>query len=315
MSNLSVRSIGDEDLEKYDQLVRNAGTVFAERRWLTLFDGKSRLLGLFDGSDRLVGAFPIPQSKKMGFPITRRQPFTPFSGPYYSEQLLQSRQAFKAHRLFLSEICSFFTREKTAFCRLSLDPSVSDALPFRWKGYKVIPSYTYRIWLEKSENDIRSGFSSTRRRNIRAAHRDSISIEPLSKRTFARQKVSVSNGLIDRILYQYASPSNSFAFAAFNQGRPIACVFCVYDRKSAYYLMGGYDPSSAHHGAGAACMEAAIFKAKSLGLEIFDFEGSIIPAIERYIQGFGGRLTPYFTINRAWMPLEILLKFKKRAVF
>ena len=54
--------------------------------------------------------------------------------------------------------------------------------------------------------------------------------------------------------------------------------------------------------AGAACMQAAISKAKELGLKLFDFEGSTIPAIERYFRGFGGELVQYLTVNRAWLP-------------
>ncbi len=52
-----------------------------------------------------------------------------------------------------------------------------------------------------------------------------------------------------------------------------------------------------------------------LGLKIFDFEGSVIPAIERYFRGFGGGLTSYFTVTKAWLPVEIALKFRWRQYF
>ena len=169
-----------------------------------------------------------------------------------------------------------------------------------------------------------ANFSSTRRRNIRAALRDSIEIRPvdsfdiiesLAQHTFDRQGKQLPIHIVRRILYEFASPKNSFAFAAFRNGEPIACVFCVFDGRTAYYLIGGYGGSHAHHGAGAACMQSAILKAKKIGMETFDFEGSVIPAIERYFRGFGGELTPYLTANRAWLPIEILLKFRKRELF
>jgi len=41
----------------------------------------------------------------------------------------------------------------------------------------------------------------------------------------------------------------------------------------------------------------------------------MIPQIKKYFRGFGGKLTPYYRINKAKLPIEILLKFFKREVF
>ena len=62
-------------------------------------------------------------------------------------------------------------------------------------------------------------------------------------------------------------------------------------------------------------MWEAIKFAKKLGIKYFDFEGSMVPQIERYFRGFGGKLTPYYRINKAKLPLEILLKFYRRELF
>jgi hypothetical protein len=79
--------------------------------------------------------------------------------------------------------------------------------------------------------------------------------------------------------------------------------------------MGGYGSEHKHHGAGPAAMFAAIRHAKKQGLAIFDFEGSMIPPIERYFRGFGGLLTPYLTVNKAWLPFEFVLKMIRRSNF
>jgi hypothetical protein len=62
-------------------------------------------------------------------------------------------------------------------------------------------------------------------------------------------------------------------------------------------------------------MWESVKHAKDLGLRYFDFEGSMVPQIETYFRGFGGRLTPYYRINRASLPIEIILKFFKRRLF
>jgi hypothetical protein len=133
--------------------------------------------------------------------------------------------------------------------------------------------------------------------------------------TFARQGKRLDKNAVDEILFGYADEGNSYAFTAHCEGRAIAACFVVHDQRTAYYLMGGYDERAGHHAAGPAAMFAAIRHAREMGLETFDFEGSVIPPIERYFRGFGGRLTPYLTVNRAWLPIEMLLKLRKRTLF
>lgn len=64
--------------------------------------------------------------------------------------------------------------------------------------------------------------------------------------------------------------------------------------------------------AGASTVFEAIQHSQEIGLKAFDFEGAVISAIERYFRGFGGTLTPYFTVNKAWLPLEMALKMWPR---
>jgi hypothetical protein len=120
---------------------------------------------------------------------------------------------------------------------------------------------------------------------------------------------------LEAILFRYAQPSNSYAFSTCRQGKPIATCFIVHDEQTAYYLLGGYDAQDRHHGAGALAVVEAIKFAQDLGLKTFDFEGSVMPAIERYFRGFGGLFTSYYTVNRAWLPVEMLLKLGHRGLF
>jgi hypothetical protein len=120
---------------------------------------------------------------------------------------------------------------------------------------------------------------------------------------------------LDAILFRFASDQNCYAFCTYRDDTPVACSFVVHDRETAYYLLGGYHTELKHHGAGVMAMVSAIRHAKALRLRLFDFEGSMVPAIERYFRGFGGSLTPYFTVNKAFLPVEIGLKFIKRQLF
>jgi len=50
-------------------------------------------------------------------------------------------------------------------------------------------------------------------------------------------------------------------------------------------------------------------------MRVFDFEGSNVPSIERYFRGFGGTLTPYIGVHKAWLPVEMALKLRYRNLF
>jgi hypothetical protein len=134
-------------------------------------------------------------------------------------------------------------------------------------------------------------------------------------KTFERKQTAVDLEQLDRIFFTFARPSNSFAHLAWYREQPVAASFCVHDREAAYYLLGGYDQRNPHASAGALCVWQAIMRAKEIGLRTFDFEGSMIPSVEKYFRGFGGTLMPYFTLNRAWLLLEMALKFYRRAKF
>jgi hypothetical protein len=82
------------------------------------------------------------------------------------------------------------------------------------------------------------------------------------------------------------------------EGEPLGAVWIAWDEKRAYYLLGGYDHSAKSNNAVALAMWRAIqFTATDLKLPEFDFEGSAIPAVERFFRKFGGTLTPYHCIR------------------
>ena len=126
--------------------------------------------------------------------------------------------------------------------------------------------------------------------------------------SFTRQKITVPLEVADLVFSAFPPGTQSYCLIAKQtDGQPLAGVYIIHDVHTAYYLIGGYS-TFGHHGAGSLAMWHAILKAKSMGLEVFDFEGSILPPIERYFRGFGGTLTPIFTVQKAWLPIEIALK-------
>jgi hypothetical protein len=313
---MQIKKISDSDNVKYNDLAAEYGTVFNTIDWLKIFADKVRIYGIYDKNGGIIGGFSIYTERRFGFKISRDPLFTPMIGPF-----LEIMDFWKE---VLSSLANFLDKLPCSVISVSLSKTIVDTQPFVWKKFKVVPRYTYVLDLDSSVDDIRSGMSAERRNDINKASRDGLVVRQIDDfkivkslvfKTLSRQDLAVDEVYLDRVLFEFANKDNCFAFAAFRENIPIAVSFCICDSRTAYYLLGGYDDKNKHHGAGAMAVWEAIKHAQSLGLKQFDFEGSMVPQIERYFRGFGGQLTPFYRVNKAKLPLEVLLKFFKRELF
>ena len=321
---LMARSLAPADLEAWDGLASRHGTLFNCSDWLALFGDNMQALGIFEDGGQLVGGLSLYQERRFGLKIFRRAPFTPTCGPFLEVKAQNPVAILETRRKALESVIEYLAQQSAAIVMLPLDQQIVDALPFLWRGYKVIPNYTYLIDLSLSLADIQKNMTSSQRNHIAKARKDLLTVEPTSDMhivrdlvlaTFDRQKKSLDRSTLEAILFRFANSSNSFAFTTYRGRNPIATCFVVHDHRTAYNLLAGYRAEERHHGAGAMAVFEAIKHSQEIGLKTFDFEGSVIPAIEQYFRGFGGKLKSYFTVNNAWMPVEIVLKFMRRSLF
>ena len=312
------------ELAAYDELARRHGTLFNRLDWLALFGPRMQAYGLFSDNGKMVGGLSLYWERRGIFRICRRAPYTPTCGPFLEMTAQKPVTMIEMRRKALGCMVDLLENESPAICLLPLDRGISEALPFFWHGYKVIPYYTYLLDLSVSLEEIFNNMASAQRNHIAKAQKDQLTVRrtedlrivrELVLATFRRQRKSLDEGMLDSILFRYCNGNNSFAFTTYRGECPIATCLIVHDHNTAYDLLAGYRAEERHHGAGPLAVCEAIRHAQALGLKTFDFEGSILPAIETYFRGFGGRLVPYLTVNKAWLPLEMALKCWKRNVF
>lgn len=321
---MKIRELTSSERPAWDELARRHGSLFNRLDWLDLFGSRMRLLGLFDAGDTLVGGAAVYAERRGGLTVFRRAPFTPTCGPFLAVKSSNPVAVLEERRAAVECLASWLDERHPALCMLPLDRRIADALPFFWRGYKVVPQYTYLLDLAPPLEQIRRQMSPDRRNDVSKAVRDGVTARPaqgldevrdLVLATFGRQDKGVDRDVLEGILTRHARPGNHYAYVACRDGTPTAACFVVHDDRTAYYLLGGYCAENRHHGAGALAVWEAIRHAKEAGLDTFDFEGSVIPPIERFFRGFGGRLTPYFTVNKGWWPLETAMKFLRRGLF
>jgi hypothetical protein len=116
-------------------------------------------------------------------------------------------------------------------------------------------------------------------------------------------------------MLDFSNEANSFCWTAHKNHEVLGMVFCIFDKNACYYLLGGINKQAGIQGINNLLVQKSIERAKELDCRIFDFEGSMLKGVEKFFRSFGPELFPYFTVNKAALPLEILLKFKKRELF
>ena len=191
-------------------------------------------------------------------------------------------------------------------------PTLLNAMPFFWAGYRIEAMYTYRLEGLGSEEALWQALGSNIRGHIRKARkrvevREDLGLDrflaELAK-TYARQGMRVpgAHALLDRLDEACAARgARTMLFAVDESGRVHAVTYTVWDENAAYYLLGGGDPQLRASGANSLLIWEAIMRARAV-TDVFDFEGSMLQPVERFFRDFGGRQRTYLRVSRATSP-------------
>ena len=313
------------NIKQYSAGSKEKTGVFGTEKWLSIYGNTLTVVGIYKDEHQLIGGFYFLKTKKYGFTFLKLPPYTPHCGLFFTSESKNSSSINNFSKEIMTEICLFLGGQKSALTVLAFPYYVIDLQPFIWDKYKVVPNYTYQVDLQKSFDEIIGNFDSKNRNVINKAIKEEVTVEEntLSKEelyNFFSTSLDATNANVYKkelknIFVVFSDSSNSFSFAARKNNELLGVVFCVYDKNSCYYLLGGVNKTSKIQGVNSLLVQRSIEKAKNIGCKIFDFEGSMLKGVEKFFRSFGPELVPYYTINKAKLPIEILLKFKKRELF
>lgn len=321
--HLTAAELSTADRPRFDALAVAHGDVFCRTAWHPGEPDKLRLVGLYTSTGELSGGFQLAVTRRFGLRCFENPAFTPSVGPFFASQGSNRVAGQTFQKAVLEAIAAYLDAQGPALVSLLLGRDIVDTQPFIWRQYRVSPRYTYVLDLAQTEEALWAGMDKERRWSIGKARRDGVLVEAtedwrivaeLVCDTLARQGVKSDRGRVGALVSTSLERGLGFARVALQAGVPVACAFIAYDARRAYYLLGGRGDESTHPGAGRAVLWDAILHAKSLGIAAFDFEGSMVPSIEQYFRGFGGRLVPYFRILKAPLPVEMALKLVRRGL-
>lgn len=298
-------------VERYRNLCEREPSIplFSQAWWLDATAGDAAWnVALVEKGGSIVAAMPYVPRKRYGFTLLGQPALTQTLGPWLrytdgkpSTKLGQEKDWLRA---LIEQLPPFAHFEQNWHWKMS------NWLPFYWAGFNQTTRYTYILHGLKDAQELWRGLRENIRTDIKKARnrfqlrvRDDLSMDAflaLNRMTFARQNMALP--YTEDFVYKLdkacaAHQARKILIVEDEQGRHHAGVYIVWDRHSAYYLMGGGNPQLRNSGATSLCMWEAIQFAATV-TQRFDFEGSMIEPVEKFFRAFGAQQTPYFTVSK-----------------
>jgi hypothetical protein len=308
----------------YEELVACSpqGSIYAHRWWLeALAPGNVEIIEVRRGGV-LQAAWPlvcvaVDRARHLGMPpLTQKLGilFAPSTGKLVEQQSMHQRLSGE----MIAKLGEFTTFSQ------NFHENYTDWLPFHWRGYTQTTRYTYVLEDIADSAALWAGMRPHHRKAIRKAQRQGVRVRDelpldtfieLYRMTFARQKLQppVTDQQIRRIDAALCLNAGRRIFGGVDgQGRVHAAIYVAWADGTAYYLMGGSEPGLRESGAQLLAMWEAVRFAATVAKR-FDFEGSMLPGVERAFRGFAAKQVPYFAISKASPRPETLREFLRQS--
>lgn len=307
MGNFNFRNLQENEYAMWNEFVDKSpqGSIFAKTFWLDAVGSKYNIIGCFDRGDRLLAGMPITNSKEGYITMPKLTQtlgivFSDFSEMKYVKRISKEKDIIMD---FVDNIPKFICFD------CGFHYSFANWMPFMWKGYKQHTRYTYVIEDIQNIEKVRSEFADNTKSVITKALKNNLKVVTnlglkdmyiMVSKTFERQNMKVPFDYewfknFDSMLNK--NNCREIFFALDEQDNLHSALYLVYDKNSAYYLLGGADPEFRNSGA----MYLNVFEAIKYSAKFtnkFDFEGSVVPQIEHMFRSFGASQKQYFRISK-----------------
>lgn len=305
--------------EKYRNFCINKNiSVFGKDWWLDSVCGEDNWdVCLVENDEGIIASLPYYRTRKIGFNIISMPVFTQTMGLYikYPSGLKRDEKLSYEKKILdnlMNQIPSI------SFFQQSYKYTLTNWLPFYWKGYNQTTRYTYLIEDIINLEQVFDGFSRSKKKNIKKSEKIvSVKFDLPAKEFYQnhRETLSKQNKVISydfdtfNLMYKnaYKNDSGRTIYAVDENNNIHAALFVIWDLDSAYNLISTIDPLYRNSGANSLLIKE-IIKFTSVKTKNFDFCGSMIENVEHSIRKFGGIQKPYFEISKSNSRSYSLLK-------
>ncbi len=248
--------------------------------------------------------------RKLTFTFIRIPHLTPYTGLFFCEENIKKDIKSKLVNDLMSQIPKADV--------LEIDLSLCIDVDLKFQQYEVSNKRTNLLNLLDRDH-LYSNFKPALKRQIKKAERsltiyESDDIEKfyeLHKKTFIKQNQEAKIPLSVYTSYWECTKQNKCGQLFFieDEGKnQHASLWLAYDKNTAYYLAGGTDAKFYGSGAMSLLMWHAIQVSINLGKKTFDFEGSMLPNVDRFFKNFLPIEQNYLHIEKVNSMIYKLLK-------
>jgi Acetyltransferase (GNAT) domain len=280
--------------------------IFHQPWYLTAVAGRDWEVALsLDGNGLVRGALPYVKRQHWGLPTYDMPPMTPYLGPWINLPLDLKPVA---KQKWTAEVLADLAGQvpKSLRFQQKWHPDAPVCMAFKQVGFQTLVDFTYRLDLGQSADQIWETFSPELRNNIRQA-REKLHLQQsddfenffqLHEATLKRKDLKAARNVFQNLDQTLDAQQARHIYLAkdADTGEPQAAIYLVFDQKCMYYLASGR-LAHAHAGAVAALLWQAIQEACGR-FAFFDFEGSYLPAVEKFFRQFGGEMWPAWVVRR-----------------
>lgn len=290
------------ELESY------TSTIFEQSWFLDIVANASWSRELVKSGEEIIGSFTYCSTKKLGQNLVKMPKLTQHLGPWINESGLNYYKKISRTDKVIKDALS--SMPKSIFFSMRLNPCVSMLQQFYWLGYKTSINYTYVLDDIKDHKKVLKGMESKVRTVINKNNKDeAIYINTgldvkvfydLMTSTYKRQGIGnkFSEGMVAELITTCKQRGcGEVVYASDRSGNVHSAAFIVWDEKSAYYLLSGSAVEYRKSNSLTLVLWESI-KLSSKFVDRFDFEGSMIEPIAKYVRGFGSVAVPYYQVTK-----------------
>lgn len=283
-------------------------SIFQESWWWdAVVPGEWEEISLIRGRHTVAGWKVLPRQGPLGLTRLVQPRLTRWAGPWIAGTEAKTSSRLAREKKVVAELIELLPTHD--YLMQSLHPQVDYWLPFRWAGFDLEPSVTYRLAPADSQEALWSGFDERIRRAIRKAGKTLRVVEEATpgrlidsaRATYDRQSraLPLPPARIERVVEAAVSRRAGCVLSAVDEAdQAHASIFLAWDEARMYYVLGGGDPALRMSGAASLLLMQALMMAATRRLE-FDFAGSVVESIERFFRAFGARPVSYVRVSRA----------------
>lgn len=244
--------------------------------------------------------FPYCIEKKWSIRFIRNPRLTPYSGYIFSD----TQTPLEIQHILVQKWKEAIPTSQI----LQIDLFPENGLAISNPSWVITEKITNLLSLSNVE-EVYKKLKPALQRQIKKATKNLVHVESdditlfysLYEKTFLKQHIKPAFKFSDfERVWKFCKKNNAgqIYFCKDDVGNIHAALLLVYDADKAYYLAGGTDANFYGSGAMSYLMWHAIQKSMEMGKLFFDFEGSMLPNVNRFFQNFSGDEIKYLSISK-----------------